>query len=83
MGRWLAVDTNNVPSFSVMLSMIDSAQLLTYDNVTAPGSFSDMVSRRHNRSRVLSRFVAMAVHGVVSTQSLTVACVGAGHDGNL
>ena len=25
-----------------MLSMIDSAQLLTYDNVTGPGSFSDM-----------------------------------------
>ena len=34
--------TNNVPSFSVMLSMIDSRQLLTYDNVTGPGSFNDM-----------------------------------------
>ena len=42
-GCSLTADTNNVPSFSVMLSMIDSAQLLTYDNVTAPGSFSDMV----------------------------------------
>lgn len=25
-----------------MLSMIDSQQLLTYDNLTAPGSFSDV-----------------------------------------
>ena len=41
----MASDTNNAPSFKVMLSMIDSAQLLTYDNVTAPGSFSDMVRR--------------------------------------
>eukprot|EP01047_Picozoa_sp_COSAG01_P010821 COSAG01_NODE_467_length_16597_cov_10.933446_5_plen_69_part_00 len=43
-GRSLTTDTNNSPSFSVMLSMIDSAQVLTYDNVTAPGSFSDMVN---------------------------------------
>ena len=34
--------TNNLPSWTTMLSMIDSAQLLTYDNVTGPGSFSDM-----------------------------------------
>ena len=51
---WLTTDTNNVPSFSVMLSMIDAAQLLTYDNVTAPGSFSDMVScRRHHTRRTV------------------------------
>ena len=47
---WLRVaDTNNSPSFKVMLSMIDAAQVLTYDNVTSPGSFSDMVSRIRNR----------------------------------
>ena len=45
-----AADTNNSPSFSVMLSMIDAAQVLTYDNVTSPGSFSDMVSHTRNRS---------------------------------
>ena len=39
---------NNSPEFGVtgraggMLSMIDSQQLLTYDNLTTAGSFSDM-----------------------------------------
>ena len=44
-----AADTNNSPNFNVMLSMIDAAQVLTYDNVTSPGSFSDMVSHTRNR----------------------------------
>jgi hypothetical protein len=39
---------NNSPDYGVtghaggMLSMIDSQQLLTWDNLTAPGAFSDM-----------------------------------------
>ena len=35
---------------ALTLSMIDAAQVLTYDNVTSPGSFSDMVSlQRHGQ----------------------------------
>jgi hypothetical protein len=51
---------NNSPEFGVtgrtggMLSMIDSQQLLTYDNLTTAGSFSDMDVSPTHRLRMRS-----------------------------